>query len=98
MAHDWVSDPALAAAFQAFPGVSFIVNGVTPPSDLALVSVGAEMRYASGWSLAAKFDGEFAGHTNTYAGSAPVRYTHGSRKNNLASPLLDAIRPLAGVH
>jgi uncharacterized protein YhjY with autotransporter beta-barrel domain len=73
-AHDWVSDPALAAAFQAFPGVSFIVNGVTPPSDLALVSVGAEMRYASGWSLSAKFDGEFADHTNTYAGSATVRY------------------------
>jgi len=74
-AHDWVSDPLLAAAFQAFPGVSFIVNGVTPATDLALLSLGAEMRYTSGWSVALKFDGEFADRTNTYAGSAAVRYT-----------------------
>jgi autotransporter-associated beta strand protein len=26
-AHDWVSDPALAAVFQMLPGASFIVNG-----------------------------------------------------------------------
>jgi uncharacterized protein with beta-barrel porin domain len=73
-AHDSVSNPALIAAFQAFPGVSFIVNGVTPPRDLALLTLGAEIRYTSGWSLSAKFDGEFADHTNTYAGSATVRY------------------------
>ena len=29
-AHDWVSDPTLAAVFQALPGASFIVNGATP--------------------------------------------------------------------
>ena len=29
-AHDWVSDPTLAAVFQALPGASFIVNGAAP--------------------------------------------------------------------
>ncbi len=32
-AHDWVSDPSLAAAFQALPGASFIVNGAAPAKD-----------------------------------------------------------------
>jgi len=37
-------------------------------SALALASAGAELRFANGWSLAAKFDGEFGGHALTYAG------------------------------
>ena len=32
-AHDWVSDPSLAAVFQALPGASFIVTGATPAKD-----------------------------------------------------------------
>src|SRR5262249_29382001 len=32
-AHDWASDPTLAAAFQALPGASFIVNGTMPAAD-----------------------------------------------------------------
>jgi hypothetical protein len=44
-AHDWVSNPALAAAFQALPGTNFIVNGATPAKDSALVSTGAELQY-----------------------------------------------------
>jgi uncharacterized protein with beta-barrel porin domain len=74
-AHDWVSDPTLAASFQALPGASFIVNGAAPAKDSALTSAGAELRYRSGWSLAAKFDGEFAGHSQTYAGTGTVRYS-----------------------
>ena len=35
---------------------------------LGLSSAGVELRFANGWSLAAKFDGEFAGHAQTYAG------------------------------
>jgi hypothetical protein len=42
-AHDWVSDPALDAVFQALPGSSFIVNGAPVPHDSALTSVGAEL-------------------------------------------------------
>ena len=42
---------------------------------LGLSSAGAELRFANGWSLAAKFDGEFAGHAQTYAGTGTLRYS-----------------------
>jgi autotransporter-associated beta strand protein len=74
-AHDWVSDPTLVAAFQMLPGASFIVNGATPAKNSALVSEGAELRLANGVVLLAKFDGEFASHSSTYAGTGTVRYT-----------------------
>jgi len=73
-AHDWDSNPALTAAFQALPGASFIVNGATPASDLALVTAGAELAFRSGISLSGKFEGEFANRVQTYAGTATVRY------------------------
>jgi outer membrane autotransporter protein len=74
-AHDWVSDPTLAAVFQTLPGASFIVNGATPAKNSALASAGAEYRLANGVTLLAKFDGEFASHSSTYAGTGTVRYT-----------------------
>jgi autotransporter-associated beta strand protein len=74
-AHDWVSDPTLAPLFQTLPGASFIVNGATPAKDSALVSAGAEYRLANGVSLLAKFDGEFASRSSTYAGTGTVRYS-----------------------
>ena len=33
-AHDWVSNPALDASFQALPGTSFVVDGAPVPHDL----------------------------------------------------------------
>jgi uncharacterized protein with beta-barrel porin domain len=72
-AHDWVTDPSLAAAFQALPGASFIVNGATPATDSALVSAGAELRLVNGVTLLAKFDGEFARGSQTYAGTGTLR-------------------------
>jgi outer membrane autotransporter protein len=69
-AHDWVSDPTLTPLFQTLPGASFIVNGATPAKDSALASAGAEYRLANGVALLAKFDGEFASHSTTYAGRA----------------------------
>jgi uncharacterized protein YhjY with autotransporter beta-barrel domain len=74
-AHDWVSDPTLAALFQTLPGASFIVNGATPAKNSALTSAGAELRLANGVTLIGKFDGEFASHSSTYAGTGTVRYT-----------------------
>lgn len=73
-AHDWVSDPTLVAAFQALPGASFIVNGATPAKDAALATAGAELKFANGVTLSAKFDGEFAAHSTTCAGTASLRY------------------------
>src|SRR5215471_14796674 len=73
-AHDWVSDPTLMPVFQALPGASFIVNGATPAKNSALTSAGAELRLANGVALLAKFDGEFASHSSTYAGTGTFRY------------------------
>jgi outer membrane autotransporter protein len=73
-AHDWVSDPSLGAVFQTLPGASFTVNGAAPPHDSTLASAGAEWRFANGFALGAKFDGEFASHGQTYAGTGTVRY------------------------
>jgi autotransporter-associated beta strand protein/T5SS/PEP-CTERM-associated repeat protein len=74
-AHDWVSDPVLAAAFQALPGASFIVNGATPAKNSALASAGTELRLANGVTLLGKFDGEFASRSTTYAGTGTIRYS-----------------------
>jgi uncharacterized protein with beta-barrel porin domain len=73
-AHDWVSNPALQAVFQALPGSSFIVNGAALPADSALVTAAAELRINAKWSLLAKFDGEFASSSQTYAGTGTLRY------------------------
>jgi uncharacterized protein with beta-barrel porin domain len=73
-AHDWVSDPTLTPLFQTLPGASFVVNGATPAKDSALVSAGTEYRLANGVTLLAKFDGEFASHSSTYAGTGALRY------------------------
>lgn len=73
-AHDWVSDPSLTAVFQTLPGTSFLVGGATPAKDTALVSAGADLHLARGITLSAKFDGEFAGRSQTYAGTGTIRY------------------------
>ena len=67
--------PARRPVFQALPGASFVVNGATLPKNSALTSAGAELRLANGVTLLAKFDGEFASHSSTYAGTGTVRYT-----------------------
>ena len=73
-AHDWVSDPSLMAVFQALPGASFVVNGARPRHNSALVTFGPEVTWRNGWSLMAKFDGEFASGEQTYTGTARLRY------------------------
>src|SRR5262245_37442169 len=66
----------LSPVFEALPGAgSFIVNGATPAKNSTLTSAGAELHLANGVSLLGKFDGEFASHSSTYAGTGAVRYT-----------------------
>jgi uncharacterized protein with beta-barrel porin domain len=73
-AHDFVSDPGLSAVFQSLPGSSFTVNGAPIPHDSALTTAGAEFFFTPRWTLLAKFDGEFASRSQTYAGSGTLRY------------------------
>jgi outer membrane autotransporter protein len=72
--HDWQSHPALNATFLGLPTASFVVNGATPPTNLLLLTAGAEWRPRKGWSLLAKFDGEFAVRSQTYSGTARAQY------------------------
>jgi hypothetical protein len=46
----------------------------TPAKNSALTSAGVELRFANGVTLIGKFDGEFASHSSTYAGTGTVRY------------------------
>ncbi len=41
----------------------------------ALASASAELKWVSGWSVAATFDGEFSDVTRSYSGKGVVRYT-----------------------
>jgi autotransporter-associated beta strand protein len=74
-AHDWVSNPALAAVFQQLPGGSFTVNGAAPPKDSALTTASAQLKLSAAWSLTGKFDGAFAPGSQTYAGTATLRWS-----------------------
>ncbi len=74
-AHDWVSNPALGAVFQALPGSNFTVNGAAPPKNSALTTAGAELHLTANWTAMAKFDGEFGSGSQTYAGTGTLKYS-----------------------
>ena len=74
-AHDWYSDPSVTATFLSLPGVSFTEFGAAPVHDSLLTSAGAQISFSNGISLAGWFNGEFAEHSQSYGGSARLRYT-----------------------
>jgi outer membrane autotransporter protein len=74
-AHDHAGTQGLNAAFQTLPGSNFTVNGAAPPTNLALLTSGAEYRMTNGISLGVKFDTELASKSQTYAGTGSVRYS-----------------------
>ncbi|QOZ42123.1 hypothetical protein XH89_00570 [Bradyrhizobium sp. CCBAU 53340] len=73
-AHDFNSDRSIGATFQSLPAASFVVGGAAQASDSALTTASAEMKWSSGWSAAASFEGEFSNLTRSYAGKAAIRY------------------------
>ena len=74
-AHDFVSNPSIGAVFQSLPGSNFTVNGAPIAQNSALASAGAEFLPDPRLTLLAKFDGEFADGSQTYAGSGTLRYS-----------------------
>ncbi len=72
--HDHWSDPSVTARFLALPGSSFTEFGAPPASDLLLASAVAELWFRNGLSVSARFDGEFAAHSQKYAGTGRLRY------------------------
>jgi uncharacterized protein with beta-barrel porin domain len=74
-AHDWATNPAIGAAFQALPGSSFTVNGAAPPKNSALATAAAELHITANWTAMTKFDGAFGAGGQTYGGSATLKYS-----------------------
>ncbi|KWV43977.1 autotransporter [Bradyrhizobium macuxiense] len=74
-AHDYNNDRSVSAIFQSLPGASFVVNGAAAKPDSALVSAGAEVKWLSGFSLAATFEGEFSSNVTSYAGKGVAKYS-----------------------
>jgi uncharacterized protein with beta-barrel porin domain len=73
-AHDWNTDRSATATFQTLPGATFTTNGAHPSANAALVSLGGEMGWHNGWTVAANFDGEFSRTTTGYTGKGSVKY------------------------
>jgi uncharacterized protein with beta-barrel porin domain len=73
-AHDYNDDRSIGATFQTLPGASFVVNGAAQSADKALTTASAEVKWRSGFSLAATFEGEFSGNSSSYAGKGVARY------------------------
>ena len=63
----------ILAGFQTLPGANFAVTGAIAARDAALTSAAAELRLHNGFTLIAKFDGQFADGSHTYAGTATLR-------------------------
>ena len=64
-------------AFIAIVAAEFVispVNGAAQPSDSALVTASAEMKWRNGWSAAAIFEGAFSDVSRSYAGKGVARY------------------------
>ncbi|WP_211911355.1 autotransporter outer membrane beta-barrel domain-containing protein [Tardiphaga alba] len=74
-AHDYSTDRAVVATFQALPGASFAVNGAAQARNAALTTASAELTWMNGWSAATTFEGEFSDIARSYAGKGLVRYS-----------------------
>jgi len=74
-AHDFVTNPALTAAFEMLPGGSFTVYGAPIPHDTALTTASAQLLLSANWSLIGTFNGEFAQGSQSYGGNGKLRYT-----------------------
>jgi uncharacterized protein with beta-barrel porin domain len=74
-AHDWVSNQSIGAIFQALPGSNFIVNGAATPANSALATAAGELHLSANWTAIAKFYGEFASTSQTYAGTGTLKYS-----------------------
>jgi len=74
-AHDWWSNNSLTANFTTLPTSSFSMTGVTPPTNIGLVSLLSEYRYNTHVSLGLKLDGELSTEGYSIAGTGTFRYS-----------------------
>jgi uncharacterized protein with beta-barrel porin domain len=74
-AYDRWSGTNMTAAFEALPGSTFSLIGAVPGPDSLLASVGAQISFENGISLAGEFDSQLSEDSQTYGGFARLRYT-----------------------
>ena len=72
-AHDSNAGRVTLPTFQTIPGASFVVNGASPSSDLALVTAGAKIGLAKDLSLTGKVNGEFGNASTSYSATGELR-------------------------
>jgi outer membrane autotransporter protein len=71
-AHDFSSPPSMDASL--IPQIGWTVDGAAADRDSVLLSAGAEIMMASGFSVAGWFDGQLSENSQAYSGNARVRY------------------------
>jgi uncharacterized protein with beta-barrel porin domain len=74
-AYDRWSGTSMTAAFESLPGSTFTVIGALPGPDSLLASVGAQISFKNGISLAGEFDSQLSQNWQTYGGFVRLRYT-----------------------
>jgi hypothetical protein len=65
----------VTAQFVSSPTPSFTLIGITPPTNIGLVSLVSEIKLLNGVAFAVKLDGEFASGAYSLTGTGMVRYT-----------------------
>jgi uncharacterized protein with beta-barrel porin domain len=70
----WRISTTFGAALIQRVGASVPIS-VSGTQNSALTTLGAQLFLTANWSVIAKFDGEFANGSQTYAGSGTLRYT-----------------------
>ena len=74
-AHNSWNNNNVTAQFVSTPTPSFSLIGITPPTNIGLVSLVTELKLLNGVAFGVKLDGEFASGAYSLTGTGMVRYT-----------------------
>ncbi|MDR1988843.1 MAG: autotransporter outer membrane beta-barrel domain-containing protein [Acidobacteriaceae bacterium] len=66
--------PHTTASFQALPGSTFTIDGVSIGRDATLATVAMGMAWTNRWTLVGSFDSAFSSASRTYVGKGLLRY------------------------
>jgi uncharacterized protein with beta-barrel porin domain len=72
--HELDGAPFALASFSALPGSSFVVHGIRPASDTALLGLGFELQTHDGISYGGRFESQVGPGTTALAGAANLAY------------------------
>lgn len=73
--HAFEREASAQATFQSLPDFEFLVRGVTPGPDAALLTFEAELAGHNGLSIGLKFNGSVSQSSTAYFGMAGLDYT-----------------------